>query len=358
MTDEDASKDTVTAEAVEAIIVPDDPAPQPAPVVVQRRNGVPALLGGALAAVLGFGAAQFVPNGWPLQSTAAIVTDVAALKTEIASLKDQIATASVPDAALADRVAALESTPTPDITPLADRITALEAQPTPLATETGGGINVATSVLTAQAKDIAALQDDVAVLKAGGATSPDIEAKLAEAEARATAIAAQTEADAMAARQRNALDRLDIALESGAPYATALTDLGDASIPAVLSDSAAVGLPSLPTLQASFPDAARAALDASLRVSADETWTERAASFLRSQTGARSLTPREGTDPDAVLSRAEAGVAEGRVADALVETKGLPVEGQAALADWVAQANTYLAAQQAVADLRTTLNVE
>jgi hypothetical protein len=252
----------------------------------------------------------------------------------------------------------LESTPAPDVTPLADRIAALENQPTPIATETGGGINVATSVLTAQAKAIAALQADVAALQAGGTISPDIEAKLAEAEARAAALAAQTASDAMAARQRNALDRLDIALETGAPFATALADLGNATIPATLSDNAANGLPSLPILQASFPNVARAALDASLRVSAGETWTDRAASFLRSQTGARSLTPRDGADPDAVLSRAEAALAAGDIPATLTEITALPAEGQTALADWAAQANTYLAAQQAVADLRTALKVE
>lgn len=358
MADTDDPKDTIAADVVEAIVVPDDPAPLIAQTVVQRRNGVPAFLGGAVAAVLGFGVAQVVPDGWPLQSTDAIVAEVAALKADLATLQGKLAEMPKPDFTLSDRIAALESQPTPDVMPLADRIAALEAQPTPIAADTGGGINVATSVLTAQAKDIAALQSDMAALKAGGTLSPDIEAKLAEAEARAAAIAAQTEADAIAARQRNALDRLAIALETGAPYATAIADLGDAAIPAVLADNATNGLPALPTLQASFPDAARAALDASLRVSAGETWTDRAAAFLRSQTGARSLTPREGSDPDAVLSRAEAAVADGRVADAITETAALPAEGQAALATWLEQATLYLTAQQAVADLRTALKVE
>ena len=358
MADTDDPKDSVAVETVVAPVVSDDPAPQPAAVVVQRRNGVPALVGGVLAATLGFGAAQFVPDGWPLQSTDAIVADVTALTAQVATLQSQIAAIPGPDTALADRVAALESIPVPDVAPLADRIAALESQPAPIATETGGGINVATAVLTAQAKDIAALQADVAALKAGGAMSPDIEARLAEAEARATALAAQTEANANAARQRNALDRLDIALETGSPFAAALADLGDAAVPAVLSDNAANGLPSLPVLQTSFPDAARLALDAALRVSAGETWTDRAASFLRSQTGARSLTPREGTEPDAILSRAEAAVVEGRVADAITEITALPAEAQTALAVWMEQANLYLTAQQAVADLRTALKVE
>jgi hypothetical protein len=364
MTDNTDPNDTIAADIADAVVVPDDvPTPPPPPVVVQRRNGVPALVGGALAAVIGFGVAQFVPNGWPLQSTDALQADIVALQAGLAAAKDQtaglqaeIAAAPVPDAALADRVAALETAPADTTT--ADRLTAIEKKLTTVGTTTGGGINVATSVLSAQADAIAALQADVAALKAGGTISPDIAAKLAEAEARATALAAQTEAEAMAARQRNALDRLDIALESGAPFATALADLGDAAIPAALADHAATGLPSLPTLQAAFPDAARAALDASLRATTGTSWTDRATSFLRSQTGARSLTPREGTDPDAVLSRADAAVAEGRITDAITETAALPAEGQAALAAWLEQANLYLTAQQAVADLRTALKVE
>jgi hypothetical protein len=362
MANTDDPKDNGTPGGTDPILILEDrivpPAAEPEKTIVQRRNGVHALIGGAVAAVFGFGLAQVVPDGWPIQSTDAITAEVAALKDEIATLQGRLAEIPPPDFTLPDRVAALESQPATDLTPLADRITALEAQPAPTPTDAGGGINVATSVLAAQAKDIAALQADVAALQAGGAISPDIEARLAEAEARAASIAAQTEADAIAARQRNALDRLDIAMESGAPFATALADLGDAPIPAVLSDNAASGLPAPSTLRSSFPEAARAALEASLRASMGESWTDRAASFLRSQTGARSLTPREGGDPDAVLSRAEAAVAEGRVTDAITEIAALPAEGQAALATWLEQANLYLTAQQAVADLRTALKVE
>jgi len=359
MADSDDPKDTTSADA---IVVVDDPVTQTPPmvekVVVQRRNGVPAVIGGIVAATLGFGAAQVVPNGWPLASNDALVADVASLKADIATLQGQIAAVPQPDVTLADRLAALEATPAVDLLPLTDRITALEAQPASIATVAGSGMNVATAVLTAQANDIAALQVAVAALQAGGTISPDVEAKLAEAEARASALAAQTEADATALRLRSALDRLEIALESGAPYATALDDLGDAPVPAVLADNAATGLPTLATLQAGFPEAARAALEASLRVSGGETWSARAAAFLRNQTGARSLTPRQGSDPDAVLSRAEAALAAGDVPLTLTEIAALPAEGQAALADWVALTSTYQTAQQAVADLRAALNVE
>jgi hypothetical protein len=106
-------------------------------------------------------------------------------------------------------------------------------------------------------------------------------------------------------------------------------------------------------LLAAFPDAARAALAA---VAAEEAqgggWSDRALAFLQMQTGARSVTEREGTGPDAVLSRAEAALREGRLADAVAEVTTLPPAAQAPLADWLAQAGTTLAARAALAGLQ------
>ena len=52
----------------------------------------------------------------------------------------------------------------------------------------------------------------------------------------------------------------------------------------------------------------------------------------------RSIEPQEGTDPDAVLSRIEAAVRTGRIADALGEVQTLPEASQDALKDWTEQA--------------------
>ncbi len=79
------------------------------------------------------------------------------------------------------------------------------------------------------------------------------------------------------------------------------------------------------------------------------------ATFLRTQSGVRSLEPREGTDPDAVLSRAEAALHNADIAAALTELQGLPPEGQGAMADWVARANQRMAAAEAAAALAATL---
>ena len=175
------------------------------------------------------------------------------------------------------------------------------------------------------------------------------EARLTEAETRAAALAEQSTASAAAITRAAAIGRIAAALDSGAPYSSALPDLGD--LPPVLADNAAAGLPTIADLQDSFAPAARASLEAALRANMGESWTERVSSFLRSQTGLRSLTPREGDDPDAVLSRAEAALSAGRVAEAIAELQAMPEAGKPALQDWLTLAQTRVDAEAAVAAL-------
>ena len=112
-----------------------------------------------------------------------------------------------------------------------------------------------------------------------------------------------------------------------------------------------MGIPTIADLRDSFEDAARQSLEDALRANMGESWTERVSNFLRSQTGLRSLTPREGDDPDAILSRAEAALGAGRIADALVELDAMPDAGKPALADWVAEAGIRTAAEHALSQL-------
>jgi hypothetical protein len=126
----------------------------------------------------------------------------------------------------------------------------------------------------------------------------------------------------------------------------------------VLADAAATGVPTLPDLQRAFPDAARAALDAALKADMGEGWADRVAAYLRTQTGARSLKPLEGNDPDAILSRAEAALDAGQVGTALTEIVALPEAAQPALADWSAAAAQREAATAAVAALTTAMDAE
>lgn len=74
------------------------------------------------------------------------------------------------------------------------------------------------------------------------------------------------------------------------------------------------------------------------------------------QLGARSVTPREGDDPDAVLSRAEAAVVDGQLDAALAEIAALPETARAEMAGWEAAAAKRLSAMRAAETLAQSLN--
>lgn len=360
----EAEAQVVTPEPERTVLPPEVPPIARATPPARPRSGLAgAVLGGVLAAGAGFGLAQFVPDGWPIADTSALEAQIAAQTADLAALKSELARVSelaaapqpMADAGLADRIAALETAaPAQDtsaeIEALSARLAAIEAMPT------GDGTGLSNAA-------VAALQADIAALKTQGSAVPTeiaglveaTEARLTEVQAQADALKSQSEALALAASRRAALGQLRAALDTGAPFGAALTQLGDAEIPAVLSDNAVAGVPSLTALQASFPDAARAALEASLRADMGESWTERIGAYLRNQTGARSLTPREGTDPDAVLSRAEAALATGDLGATLSELSALPPAGLAAMSRWQLMAGARQSAVQAVASLSETL---
>lgn len=314
---------------------PIPPPPEvPPPAAPRRPTVIPMVIGGALCAGLGFAVAQFAPTLWPRPDTSALQSALDAQSAQIATLQSTLANPPL-DPALTQRLTALESAVTapPALAPLAARLDALEAR-------------IATLRITpTDPAALQALQSQIDALKQGGVSaaalsdiSTAIDAKLAEAEARLTAVSKDAEDLAKAASQRAALRQIQAALDFGAPYTAALPDLADLTLPAALTDHAASGLPSLQDLRAGFPVAARAALDAALNANMGQSWTERATNFLRGQTGARSLTPHDGADPDAVLSRAEAALSAGDLSTALTELATLPPEAQTILEPWTTQA--------------------
>jgi len=130
-----------------------------------------------------------------------------------------------------------------------------------------------------------------------------------------------------------------------------LTSAGIA-LPPVLAEAAEGGVATRANLTEAFPDAARAALAVARKAEADGGL----AGFVKSQLGARSLEPRDGDDPDAVLSRAEAAVREGRLADAIAEIDTLPEAARAEMSDWLARATTRREALAAAETLAADLN--
>lgn len=311
------------------------------------------VLGGAVAAGAGFGLARYMPDLLAVGTDDSLAATVEAQTQEIAALREQLA--SLPskpaaDPVIEERLAALEAAAPPDLSSVESRLAEMEAKLS--AVPTGEG-----AVPAALMADLAALKEQVATLGTGGTVPADViaaaesaEARLQEAEARAAALAQEAEAAAAASRRAAALDRIAAALDSGAPYAAALRDLGG-DVPPALADNAGAGLPTVPELHDAFPAVARASLEAALRANMGESWTDRVSNFLRSQTGLRSLTPREGDDPDAILSRAEAALAAGDVAAAITELDAMPEAGKPALEDWLASARLRVEAEAAFAAL-------
>ena len=336
----------------------------PAPEASPRGRALPAaglLLAGALSAMLGFAAARTVfPEGWPFPGVKPepdpLAVALEAQKAELAELGARLA-------AFGARVDALEAD-----TGLADlrqqlgdmqarfvgqsealevidtRLRALEKLPR------GSGSEAAEAAARAYERELAAMRKML-----------DGElARIRAAEEAAAADSRSAEQAAHDAALRAARARLAAALESGQPFAEALAELAGLSgrtPPEALAAAAETGIPTLSDLQSAFPDAARAALSASIAALVEAGRIGRFEGFLRSQLGTRSLEPKEGDDPDAVLSRAEAALKAGDLPAALAEIAALPEAGRREMAPWVAEAERRqqaLAAAEAMsADLDT-----
>ena len=330
--------------------------PAPAPMtkteqVTIRQGGFwSMLLGGVVAAGIGVIAAPYVLPDHPLRPAEDSV-DPAQLQDRIAAQETamddlQAAVESIPAAPdLSGEVSGLRDTLADlagQMSDLETRLSTLEDRP---AQATGGSdvsasqIEELSAALSAQRETLDAQRAEIDALKG--------EAEAEEAAARDSA---------RATLQRAALTRVMTALDTGDEFTAALADLREtgAEVPAALADAAETGVPTQEALSESFPEAARAALAAER--SADGGAASSVGGFFKSQLGIRSLEPREGDDPDAVLSRAEAALRDGRLGDALSEIETLPEGARAELSDWAAEAERRRAALSAANTLSGTLN--
>ena len=200
-----------------------------------------------------------------------------------------------------------------------------------------------------QARD--AIASDVETLRgeveAVSARVDDREAAIEEEVARARA---EADAEAEAARAEAALAQMRAQIDAGAPYDMALTELlghVDQPVPATLINEARTGVPTLGELREAFTPLAREAL---VVAPAGED-SGRVESFFRRNLGVRSLEPREGSDVDAVLSRADDALGRGDIEAALTEVEALPEPARALFEDWVADARNRVIVEGAAASL-------
>ncbi|MEM9552358.1 MAG: hypothetical protein AAGA05_14360, partial [Pseudomonadota bacterium] len=387
-----------------------DVVPDPEPVVqekvvervIERRRGFfPALIGGLVAAVFGFFAGrsdiadQYLPQA--LQSETSVIAAgnsaaITALQSQIADLSSDLAgrpvvdvdaiDASISDlgenlaplpgavgdlqsaldalggqlAPVADRVAALDA----ELPALAERLTTVEKRPI--------AEGLSEDAIAAYEREFEGLQDTLAAQReelsqtvaaqqqalqdAATAQQAEFDRILSEAQTREE----DAEASARRAAADTALAQLRSALDNGAPFAPQLGIIAAAGFEAdpSLTSVAETGVVTLASLREEFAPAARAAL-AAVR-SEEGNVAGDLGSFLAQQLGARSVTPREGDDADAVLSRAEAALTKGQLDTALTEISALSDTAKQALADWTAGADTRHAAISAADALSAKLN--
>lgn len=375
---EDAPPPGIAAPSTGSKVAPEDPAPatshataHAAPPPPAKSGFFPLVLGGVIAAGIGFGAAQFLgPMG---ARTADLQAQLADLDGRLTLLSGEMTTR------IAEMPAAATDAALTELAPQLDALSArLDEQDTRLSalsnrddleaqiTDALAGIeprvtDQVAATLADPLADLQSLRDDIAARQDG--LRSDIESLRALAETRV----ADAEAEAAAAANRAArtaarlaLTDLASAFDSGAAFDTVLPQIAtaDVDIPPALSEAAQTGVPTLAALQDSFTGAARRALSESLQSVEAGSVTDRVALFLRSQTNARSLSAREGDDPDAVLSRAEAALRAGQVDEAITELDALPDAGRAAMADWIAEARLRADAADGLNALQNQLTAE
>ena len=323
---------------IEATEIPAAPFAEPA----KSGSAMPAILGGLVAGAIGFGAAYFV---LPKPNTT-LPAKISAQASEITELRDQIAAVPAPDlsgveaaqAATADAMVAAD-----------ERITALETRLNDLSNRAGDSGSVSTAAYEAE---LDALRSEMENLR-GTAI-----AELESAREQAAEIENNAEAAARAATGRASLARIQSGMETGAPLGEALDDLAaalQADVPAALT-AVRDGTPTLAALQSDFPALARAALATARAEGVSGEAEGGFASFLRNQFDVRSVAPKDGDGTDAILSRAEATLRQGRLTDALAEVGALPEVARAELSDWIALAEARADALAAAATLSTSLN--
>ena len=362
-----------TKPATDAVPSQSETAPAATTLPKPRNSVWPMVLGGGLAAGLGFAAASLLPSAEPSNDIAARLSAIEATQDELrAGLADQgAATVDLAplEAGLADLRADLDavSVPQVDLAPITTKLDALDAD---LAAQANALSDLQSRIATLEARpegvDVSllgangvALDQQIATLQAlvdsqrGAleAVSQDAETELAALRETITNEVARLQAS-------SAIVRLTLAMESGAPFAAALSDAeagSGMSAPALLHTAAETGLVRLSQLRTEFAPLARDALPIALRETAGDTLSARVGAFLQGQIGGRSLSPRDGDDPDAILSRAQGAVDQGDLSLALAELSALPAPAQTVFSDWVAQVAARLSVTEAFETYRAVI---
>ena len=329
--------------------------------IVEKRGGFgAAVLGGIVAALIGFVAGKGdVLDGVLPPSLRGSSVDIEPLQTAQADLKSQ----------LADLRSSVSAIKVPDLEPIDARLSTLE---TAQDDEDQPGSDLNAEV----AQTLQSLSDRVAALEARpiteGASADAVEAfetelqrvrdSLSEQQAEVKRMVTEAQemerASAEAARiaaAQSVVSRLRSALDAGAPYGDLVAELNrlQVEVPEDIQVAADTGVATLTGLRDGFAPAARAALAAARE---ETKGSGGIMAYVNRHLGARSVAPREGDDPDAILSRAGAAVEGADISAALDELAALPDSAKAQLEAWQTSARIRLDAEAATDALSQSLN--
>lgn len=343
-------------------------------------------VGGVLALWLGPKVAPILPSGmapvanWLAPGGAQNKAEIASLQAALAELPEAVSVyeieamiaggISTKTAALSTRIDGLGDGG--DTRELSSRLAALE-----LKTD---GLRAELSTLLTRLSDVSQAGGEVSAETAArlagfAAANEGLKAEIEILASRLDTISANAEqvsvveGNAQAARDaaniRNSLNTIDVALSAGLPFASALAELegvGGVDIPSALVDASG-GVVTMAALRNDFPDAAHAAIRASIMASAGDGMFATIGAFTKAQIAGRSLTPQTGIGPDAVLSRAEEALKQNDLVTALAEIDALPAaampsEARGPMGDWVADATARQDALDAFEALQASLATE
>ena len=327
---------------IDAEVIPNAPVEdlEPQSAVAEKvKTLLPFLAGGLLAGVIGFVAALLpghlnpndpiapvlVAQNQLLEQIQAQTAQIEAIQAQPkpVDLSGEVATLSDLVSALRADLSTLELAQMAQGQTLSQRISTLEKRPL--------AEGVSPLAIAAYERELAQLRADI------GQVTSEAASKIEATKAAAEALESNAVKLSRKGTVTTALNAIRVAVEAGASYDAALADLAaatDLELPTSLAENASNGVTSLNVLQNQFSPAARVALKLVRQEQGPAEGENGMLAFFKAQLGVRSLSAKEGTSADAVLSRAQAAVGVGNFEVALSEIATLSDAGQVSLREW------------------------
>ena len=327
---------------IDAEVIPNAPVEdlEPLSAVAEKvKTLLPFLAGGLLAGVIGFVAALLpghlnpndpiapvlVAQNQLLEQIQAQTAQIEAIQAQPkpVDLSGEVATLSDLATALRADLSTLKLAQMAQGQTLSQRISTLEKRPL--------AEGVSPLAIAAYERELAQLRADI------GQVTSEAASKIEATKAAAEALESNAVNLSRKGTVTTALNAIRVAVEAGASYDAALADLAaatDLELPTSLAENASNGVTSLNVLQNQFSPAARAALKLVRQEQGPAEGENGMLAFFKAQLGVRSLSAKEGTSADAVLSRAQAAVGVGNFEVALSEIATLSDAGQVSLREW------------------------